>query len=286
MLLILLSIILAYFTADSFYYFIGTVIIGYLLMSFISYSINNKTIAMSSSSSSSSSAAAAAAASASAASSSSISISNDNHNNDECVMYDSGDVAMLILQLSRDSSNIITLETALIIDIFRFANIAPKRQRMYTSSSLRYKTTYNENALYCSYNICSKTNIFMPTTITITIDSKDQGWSSYPDEHGQRTSHTWGELSLNNMDTRHFLYRNIHAGRNFEKQVIVFDANSPLINEIYELMNTDDCISINLHSRSQYPGWVNYIKEAHFEIQFDINTTEVLNLLGKYLLRK
>jgi len=125
----------------------------------------------------------------------------------------------------------------------------------------------------------------MPTTITISIDSKDQGWSSYPEEHGQRTSHTWGELSLNNnVSTRYFLYRNIHAGRNFEKQVIVFNASSPLINEINELMSTDDCISINLHSRSQYPGWVNYIKEAHFEIQFDINTTQVLHLLDKYLL--
>ena len=97
-------------------------------------------------------------------------------------------------------------------------------------STIQNKHRYNENEIFCSYNICSKVKLFIPTTITITIESKDQGWSSYPHEHGQRTSCTWGELSLNKLPTWYFLYRNIHAGKTLEEQKIIFDVLSPLVN--------------------------------------------------------
>jgi hypothetical protein len=111
---------------------------------------------------------------------------------------DSADIVMLLLQLSRDSNNSIVL--GLMIEILGFADVLPKRRRMFLST-IQNKHRYNENEIFCSYNICSKVKLFIPTTITITIESKDQGWSSYPHEHGQRTSCTWGELSLNKLPT-------------------------------------------------------------------------------------
>ena len=63
----------------------------------------------------------------------------------------------------------------------------------------------------------------------------------------------------------------------------MFDVLNPLVKDLHDLMTSEDSVTINLHSRSQYPGWENYIATAAFIIDFDINTIEVPILLNNYV---
>ena len=207
---------------------------------------------------------------------SSLSLSNKN-----IERYDSGDIAMLVLQCARNK-NSTYIEIPLLLEILRYADVLPKRRRSYQSSILLHKPTNNEDTIYCSYIICSKVKLFQPKAITITIFSKDQGWSDFPNEHGQRTSHTWCELSIHNIPRRFFICRNIHAGKSIEKQMITYDINSPVLQSVLDNFASKDYIVMNIHSRSQYPGWLNIITSASINIDFDFSDTAIPAFLNKY----
>ena len=100
--------------------------------------------------------------------------------------------------------------------------------------------------------------------LIITTDSKDQGWSSYPQFHGTRDgSWTWFELTLDDGLTgeeiaRVEVVRNIHAGANFERYRAVIEDD-----RILKQAKKGDRLSVWV--RAAYPGWVNRVRLAQIE---------------------
>ncbi|KAL9631819.1 MAG: hypothetical protein Q9164_005689 [Protoblastenia rupestris] len=121
-------------------------------------------------------------------------------------------------------------------------------------------------------------------SIVLTFTSIDQGWSSYPEEHGTyEGSWSWFEAGLRSdtrggygpvvndhggdtrgqeMDryVRFRLQSNRHAGREPETYKIEFGQESPLLQK----MKAGDVI--DLLACAQYPGWRNIVHEAGIEI--------------------
>lgn len=85
-----------------------------------------------------------------------------------------------------------------------------------------FTSTQNANLLYLSLPVMIYPHYF-PESITLIVDSKDQGWSSNnPELQGTRQgSYTWGECALSDLpNDRMEIYRNIHAGQAYEHQCI------------------------------------------------------------------
>ena len=101
--------------------------------------------------------------------------------------------------------------------------------------------------------------------VVISTDSKDQGWSSYPETQGTREgSWTWFELSLDDGGTddemvRVEVVRNIHAGQRFEKHRAVIEDE-----RILKQAKKGDRLSV--WARAMYPGWVNSVRSVDIEV--------------------
>lgn len=116
--------------------------------------------------------------------------------------------------------------------------------------------------------------------IIYTITSKDQGWSSYPADHGTiRGSYSW-------LETRRFsgsdqqaettgpkVCHNIHAGKTFENKVCVWNADGALATdedfstqgaEWVALLKPGD--SVLLMAIAHFPGWLNIVQDARIEV--------------------
>ena len=100
--------------------------------------------------------------------------------------------------------------------------------------------------------------------LVITTDSKDQGWSSYPESQGTREgSWTWFELTLDDRETgdeivRVEVVRNIHAGSTFEVHRAVIEDG-----RILEQARKGDRLSV--WARAMYPGWCNHVRSVKIE---------------------
>ncbi|KAF9789358.1 hypothetical protein BJ322DRAFT_1136024, partial [Thelephora terrestris] len=98
--------------------------------------------------------------------------------------------------------------------------------------------------------------------VVITVDSKDQGWSSFQDDHGTyNNSWTWFELSVGPPSDgaverwRGEVVRNLHAHGEFKKHTIeIFDKG------LYEKAKGGDVLTVSAHAR--YPGWKNTVKKV------------------------
>eukprot|EP01039_Chlorochromonas_danica_P007512 gene7512-8309_t len=128
-------------------------------------------------------------------------------------------------------------------------------------------------------------NGFVPTKIELDVVSKDQGWSSYPDEHGLRNSNTWGELTLSSSpEKRYRIYTNIHAGSTYENHYYCFAAGSPVIKELQRILsspcNSSENVTIELRARALYPGWVNNIASSAITVFFGPSSS-MLDYIGE-----
>jgi len=100
--------------------------------------------------------------------------------------------------------------------------------------------------------------------LVITTDSRDQGWSSYPETQGTREgSWTWFELTLDDGKTgdeivRVEVVRNVHAGRGFDEHRAVIE-DERILNQA----KRGDRLSVWV--RAMYPGWVNHIRLVKIE---------------------
>jgi len=175
-------------------------------------------------------------------------------------------------------------------------------------------------------------SIFRPTRVEFVVESRDQGWSSYPDQQGTRTSHSFGVAAIDiasngrarvaaacqggvlpiSLDDRFHVYRNIHAGNDYETQSKVFDASSPLVQNMQALVaaplhNADAAAAaaasssdssssstmtssgeeaasqivrlkgeVCLIAQSQYPGWENWIRSSSITIKWRLVDFEEL----------
>ena len=98
--------------------------------------------------------------------------------------------------------------------------------------------------------------------VVITIVSKDQGWSSHPDDHGTyHNSWTWFELSVRSPledsveKWRGEVVRNIHAHGNFKEHTIEM-----MDGALYKEAKGGDVFTV--WALARHPGWVNTVKKV------------------------
>ena len=103
--------------------------------------------------------------------------------------------------------------------------------------------------------------------LEISVDSHDQGWSSYPRHHNTREhSWTWGEVRVRAVGGENLctyqVYRNIHASKSWELQSKTFDR----YHEIMPFIKPG--VTVDLMLCACYPGWVNYTRYAEMKLSF------------------
>ena len=98
--------------------------------------------------------------------------------------------------------------------------------------------------------------------VTITIISKDQGWSNYVDDYGTyRNSWTWFELSVGSLSKdsgekwRGVVVRNLHAHSDFKEHTIEIPNG-----ELYEKAESGDVLTV--WALAKFPSWVNTVKKV------------------------
>lgn len=100
--------------------------------------------------------------------------------------------------------------------------------------------------------------------VVITVVSKDQGWSSYQDDHGTyRNSWTWFELSVGPPSDskgatekwRGEVVRNLHAHGDFKEHTIEITDEG-----LYANAGSGDVLKVWAHAR--FPGWRNTVNKA------------------------
>jgi len=93
------------------------------------------------------------------------------------IFYNYSDIIMLLLQYDRNN---IKLPIEMMIQIFKYANILPMRQKYYISSMHHRKNHgYNQNYVYSSYKFNNNNKIFKPIGVVIKVKTKDQGYYYY-----------------------------------------------------------------------------------------------------------
>lgn len=98
--------------------------------------------------------------------------------------------------------------------------------------------------------------------VIITVVSKDQGWSSFPDDHGTyNNSWTWFELSAGPPPSgsverwRGEVVRNLHAHGEFKEHTIEI-----LDKGLYEKAESGDVLAV--WACAEFPGWRNTVKKV------------------------
>ncbi|KAB8261451.1 hypothetical protein BDV32DRAFT_121378 [Aspergillus pseudonomiae] len=107
--------------------------------------------------------------------------------------------------------------------------------------------------------------------IQITIWSHDQGWSSYPQDHGSfNNSWTWFDLSIArppgrddiSKDANLRLATNVHASKKTMCHEIIYHRDQNL----RWVRNLQPGDRISIIPRALYPGWRNFVEKACIEI--------------------
>lgn len=125
------------------------------------------------------------------------------------------DLADILLLLMNINESKIQIPLMLVVDILNYAGALPSVE---ATNATPFRSGGNCDLCYLAMPL-PRSPYITPISMHIVVESKDQGWSSYPQEKGTRTSHTWGELGLSCAPTvRYPVFRNIHAGASFETQ--------------------------------------------------------------------
>ena len=102
--------------------------------------------------------------------------------------------------------------------------------------------------------------------LEISVDSHDQGWSSYPKEHNMRNSWTWGEVWVRTEKGENIfedqVYTNLHACENWELQSKTFDRYEDIMCHI------KPGATVDLMLVARFPGWVNSTRFAVMKLYF------------------
>ena len=133
--------------------------------------------------------------------------------------------------------------------------------------------------------------------LIFTFESKDQGWSSYPEDRGTfRNSWTWfqariqspnqveqisapqdideDESALQHQKSIYRLQANRHAGSELEIYRIEFGPSSQLLRSL----QPGDQVILSAHA--QFAGWVNHVNHAAIEILCADNLQETSDDFG------
>jgi len=213
-------------------------------------------------------------------------------------------LADVLILLANFNSSKVPIPLQLVVEILNYAGtlspLVARREVQFTSGS-DCNTTYLEVTL-------PNAKYVQPTGIQLTVNSKDQGWSSYPNQRGTRTSNTWGEICLSSdPNDRITVFRNIHAGREFEEQEVDVSAldwvppgqyqsfldkiaavrdgklhydcfNAHFFHSTHPLLTSPtthayvvtEPLSLALVVRSQYPGWTISMEHAELSVSYQL----------------
>lgn len=118
--------------------------------------------------------------------------------------------------------------------------------------------------------------------VEFTITSRDQGWSSYSEDHGtERGSWTWFEALARDATEKTFqehraelgrnpregevVLRNIHAGTEWTTRTVTWFAHEDdKKSEWVRGLKRGQIVDLTVWAR--YPGWLNKIKDAKIDI--------------------
>eukprot|EP00598_Pedospumella_elongata_P013563 CAMPEP_0184991004 /NCGR_PEP_ID=MMETSP1098-20130426/34847_1 /TAXON_ID=89044 /ORGANISM="Spumella elongata, Strain CCAP 955/1" /LENGTH=228 /DNA_ID=CAMNT_0027516325 /DNA_START=17 /DNA_END=703 /DNA_ORIENTATION=+ len=190
------------------------------------------------------------------------------------VLSTEADLADVLILLANFNSSKIPIPLPLVVEIMNYAGIlSPLLVENEDSST----SGNNCDLVHLSLRL-PRDRYVKPISIQLIVSSKDQGWSSYPSQHGTRSSHTWGELCLSSDSTQRVTaFRNIHAGRKFEPQVIDIPLSKdapeqfkPLVDSILSLHEEAAPTSLNLILRSMYPGWTISVEYASLSVKYEL----------------
>ena len=128
--------------------------------------------------------------------------------------------------------------------------------------------------------------------VVFTVTSRDQGWSSYPDDHGtERNSFSWFEVTvragigeswvtgeeLEDGDSRgeeverspgKAAITNVHAGREWRTKAVTWSVYGDNDDERKWVNDLSRGQLIDLRIWAKYPGWQNRAKYGRIEVYF------------------
>lgn len=158
------------------------------------------------------------------------------------------------------------------------ARVATDNEPMRIGSNLQ---NHGEQQVLAT-NPLSQPEVQRVRRVVYTFRSRDQGWSSYPTQHGTyEGSFTWFEAGLTRPistdvieserndqlqlkaakeRTRYELQRNRHAGRDPETYIHELGTNHGL------LRHAEEGDSVVLWARASFPGWENRLFTASIEV--------------------
>ncbi|MCO5581451.1 hypothetical protein L7F22_035335 [Adiantum nelumboides] len=121
-----------------------------------------------------------------------------------------------------------------------------------------------ENLDFCYLRM--KCNSPVVKGIKVTVESHDQGWSSYRDDHGTyNNSWTWGELAVLAADGQTQIGKRIHVYTNLHA-VDEWQVHSKIVTDPLFLESIQAERVIALYLCSRYPGWCNYTRHASINL--------------------
>lgn len=139
---------------------------------------------------------------------------------------------LLILLININESNL-RIPLMLAVEILNYAGSLPP---IVYQNNAQFRSGNNCDFKYLSVRI-PQSRYISPMSLHVIADSKDQGWSSYPNEKGTRTSHTWGELRLSTQPfSRYLVFRNIHAGSTYELHDVSISLSGTGVDEQFILL--------------------------------------------------
>lgn len=193
------------------------------------------------------------------------------------------DVLILLANFHKSS---IRIPLNILVDIFGIAGFIPTISKLVTTSFI---SEQNANTLYLSVPLQPMV-YFEPKLIKYIVNSKDQGWSSYPNQKGSRTSNTWGEAAISTLpELRNKIFVNIHAGQVFEKHTTIYsrdDSFCTALNLALENIKSVESsvfsssqgtafksgttVNVELWLRSMYPAWKLHCNYALIEVSYGL----------------
>lgn len=181
---------------------------------------------------------------------------------------------ILFTILSTKTPNKPALPTELILQILSHPSRWLLTSSVYLSSPARVSSSESERAIVHTPPV-STHQLSLIRRIVFTYSSKDQGWSSYSSDHGTyRNSWTWFEAGLrkhaeeeeekvsstDQMQHRHRLHCNRHAGWETEDYQFVVEGDHPLLKN----MQAGD--EVVLWALAKFGGWENFVQGAAIQI--------------------
>lgn len=162
------------------------------------------------------------------------------------------------------------LSHELILQIFEYAHC----WRLRTTSRETAVTIRSRSETYLASGAIEGVGVRPVRRLTFTITSKDQGWSSYPADHGTfRNSWTWFEAVVirsateNNMvPPPRRIATNIHAGKELRTHVVTWKADSDDSDEREWVTGLRKGDIVVVEAYAMYPGWKNHVKNAQIEL--------------------